>query len=128
MINKNSREEAQLLYDLSKESGFSDNFYEDKFNFLMGYVSEVNEKISEKDILDFHLSHRTIFNFEYEPSKNTPKIIWRYLSSSNLLENIDNIDLGDVETISLIEQATHNGIYTEQELFELYLDPGVGCL
>ena len=120
LVNKNSREEAQLLYDLSKESGFSDNFYEDKFNFLMGYVSEVNEKISEKDILDFHLSHRTIFNFEYEPSKNTPKIIWRYLASSNLLENIDNIDLGDVEKISLIEQATHNGIYTEQELFELY--------
>ena len=120
LVNKNSREEAQLLYDLSKESGFSDNFYEDKFNFLMGYVSEVNEKISEKDILDFHLSHRTISNFEYEPTKKTPKIIWKYLSSSNLLENIDNIDLGDVEKISLIEQATHNGIYTEQELFELY--------
>ena len=120
LVNKNSREEAQLLYDLSKESGFSDNFYEDKFNFLMGYVSEVNEQISEKDILDFHLSHRTISNFEYEPTKKTPKIIWKYLSSSNLLENIDNIDLGDLEKISLIENATHNGSYTEQELFELY--------
>ena len=120
LVNKNSREEAQLLYDLSKELGFSDNFYEDKFNFLMGYVSEVSEQISEKDILDFHLSHRTISNFEYEPTKKTPKIIWKYLSSSNLLENIDNIDLGDLEKISLIENATHNGSYTEQELFELY--------
>ncbi|SVC93285.1 uncharacterized protein METZ01_LOCUS346139, partial [marine metagenome] len=71
-------------------------------------------------ILDFHLSHRTSSNFEYEPTKKTPKIIWRYLSSSNLLENIDNIDLGDLEKISLIEKATHNGSYTEQELFELY--------
>ncbi len=43
LVNKNNREEAQLLYDLSKELGFSDNFYEDKFNFLMGYVSEVSE-------------------------------------------------------------------------------------
>ena len=120
LVNKNSREEAQLLYDLSKELGFSDNFYDDKFNFLMGYVPEVSEQISEKDILDFHLSHRTISNFRYEPTKKTPKIIWKYLSSSNLLENIDNIDLGDLEKISLIENATHNGSYTEQELFELY--------
>ena len=120
LVNKNSREEAQLLYDLLKESGFNDNFYEDKFNFLMGYVSEVSDQISEKDILDFHLSHRTISNFKYEPTKKTPKIIWKYLSSSNLLENIDNVDLGDLEKISLIEKATHNGSYTEQELFELY--------
>ena len=120
LVNKNSREEAQLLYDLLKESGFSDNYYEDKFNFLMGYVSEVSEQISEKDILDFHLSHRTISNFEYEPTNKTPKIIWKYLSSSNLLENIDDIDLGDLEKISLIEKATHNGSYTEQELFEFY--------
>jgi hypothetical protein len=120
LVNNNNREEAQLLYDLSKESGFSDNYYEDKFNFLMGYVSEVSEQISEKDILDFHLSHRTISNFEYEPTNRTPKIIWKYLSSSNLLENINDIDLGDLEKISLIEKATHNGIYTEQELFEFY--------
>ena len=120
LVNNNNREEAQLLYDLSKESGFSDNYYEDKFNFLMGYVSEVSEQISEKDILDFHLSHRTISNFEYEPTNKTPKIIWKYLSSSNLLENIDDIDLGDLEKISLIEKATHNGSYTEQELFEFY--------
>ncbi len=120
LVNNNNREEAQLLYDLSKESGFSDNYYEDKFNFLMGYVSEVSEQISEKDILDFHLSHRTISNFEYEPTNKTPKIIWKYLSSSNLLENTDDIDLGNVEKISLIEKATHNGNYIEQELFELY--------
>ena len=120
LVNENNREEAQLLYDLSKELGFNDNFYEEKFNFLMGYTSEVSEKISEKDILDFHLSHRTSSNFKYEPTKKTSKIIWKYLSTSNLLENIDNIDLGDLEKISLIEKATHNGSYKEQELFELY--------
>ena len=120
LVNKNNREEAQLLYDLLKELGFNENFYDDKFNFLMGYSSNSNEKVSEKDILNFHLSHRTNLKFEYEPNKKTPEIIWKYLSSSNLLENIDNVDLGDLEKISLIEEATHNGSYTEEELFELY--------
>ena len=53
-------------------------------------------------------------------SENTSKIIWRYLSSSNLLENIDEIDLEDIEKLSLIEQATHEGNYSEKELLDLY--------
>ena len=42
------------------------------------------------------------------------------LSSSNLLENIDLIDLEDVEKVKIIEKATHDENYTEKELFELY--------
>ena len=78
------------------------------------------KQISEKNILDFHLSHRTNPQFQYKPSKSTSKIIWRYLSSSNLLENIDEIDLEDIEELSLIEQATHEGNYSEKELLDLY--------
>ena len=120
LINENKTEEAQLQFDLMKELDFKDEFFETKFNFIMGYTADDEKQISEKNILDFYLSHRTNSQFQYKPSKNTKKIIWRYLSSSNLLENIDEIDLEDVDKLSLIEQATHKGNYSEQELLNLY--------
>ena len=120
LINENRTEEAQLQFDLMKELDFNDEFFEKKYNFIMGYTSDDEKQISEKNILDFHLSHRTNPQFQYMPSKNTSKIIWRYLSSSNLLENIDAIDLEDIEKLSLIEQATHEGNYSEKELLDLY--------
>ena len=120
LINENRTEEAQLQFDLMKELDFIDEFFEKKYNFIMGYTSDDEKQISDKNILDFHLSHRTNPQFQYIPSKNTSKIIWRYLSSSNLLENIDEIDLEDIEKLSLIEQATHEGNYSEKELLDLY--------
>ena len=120
LINENRTEEAQLQFDLMKELDFNDEFFEKKYNFIMGYTSDDEKQISDKNILDFHLSHRTNPQFQYMPSKNTSKIIWRYLSSSNLLENIDEIDLEDIEKLSLIEQATHEGNYSEKELLDLY--------
>ena len=120
LINENRTEEAQLQFDLMKELDFNDEFFEKKYNFIMGYTSDDEKQISEKNILDFHLSHRTNPQFQYKPSKSTSKIIWRYLSSSNLLENIDEIDLEDIEKLSLIEQATHEGNYSEKELLDLY--------
>jgi len=120
LIDQEKREEAQLLYDLNNETGFQDDFYEDKFNFLMEYTEKTDESISDKNILNFHLSHRTNNNFNYQPKENSPKFIWRYLSSSNLLENVNEIDLEDDEKISLIEKATHDQNYEEKELFELY--------
>ena len=45
----------------------------------MGYSDKIDNKISEKSILDFHLSHRTNSNFVFEPNESTSKIIWRYL-------------------------------------------------
>ena len=120
LIDQQKREEAQLLFDLNKEFGLKDDFYENKFNFLMEYIEKTDEKISDKNILHFHLSHRTNSNFIYQPNENTPKFIWRYLSSANLLEKINTINLENVEKISLIEKATHEKNYEEKELFELY--------
>ena len=120
LIDQEKREEAQLLYDLNKEFGFKDDFYEDKFNILMGYTEKEDESISDKNILNFHLSHRVNNNFNYQPKENSPKFIWRYLSSSNLLENVNDINLEDDEKIYLIEKATHEQNYEEKELFELY--------
>ena len=87
---------------------------------MIGYTSEVDNEISEKNILNFHLSHRTNPNFSYTPSEKTSKIIWKYLSSSNLLEQVDLVDLEDVEKIRFIEKATNDKNYKEQELFALY--------
>ena len=120
LINDNKKEEAQLLIDLKKESGFDDKFYEKKINYLMGYNNEPETEISEDTILNFHLSHRTNPEFKFEPNNSTSKEIWKYLSKSNLLDNVKNIDLTEVDKLSIIEKATHEGNYTEKELFELY--------
>ena len=120
LINNDKKEKAQLFLDLKKESGFSEKFYENKINYLMGYENKPETTISEKTILDFHLSHRTNPEFEYEPTESTSRKIWKYLSTSNLLGDIQDIDLTDIDKISNIEKATHEGNYSEKELFELY--------
>ena len=120
LINAGIREEAQLQFDIKKELGFKDDFFEKKFNYLMKYNEEIDLEISNKTILDFHLSHITNEDFKFEPDETTSKIIWRYLSSSNLLEGIENIDLEDQNKIFSIEKATHERNYSEKELFDLY--------
>ena len=120
LINNNKKEEAQLLLDLKKEQGFEEKFYEKKINFLMGYSSLPDLQISENTILDFHLSHRTNPQFKFEPTDSTSKKIWKYLSTSNLLDNIKDVELTDVVKINGIEKATHEKHYAEKELFELY--------
>ena len=120
LLNLNKNEEAQLHFDLLKEIGFEDKFFEKKFNYLMGYDTNINVEISEESLLDFHLSHRTNPDFTFEPNINTSQLIWKYLSSSNLLESIDIIDLEDTDKIFTIEKATHDKNYKESELFALY--------
>ena len=120
LLNLNKKEEAQLHFDLLKEIGFEDKFFEKKFNYLMGYDTNINVEISEESLLDFHLSHRTNLDFTFEPNINTSQLIWKYLSSSNLLESIDIIDLEDTDKIFTIEKATHDKNYKESELFALY--------
>ena len=112
--------EAQLILDLKKELGFQNNYFENKLNFLFGYDIKLDKKISEKSILDFHLAHATDTNFSFEPSNKTDKIIWKYLSSANLLYNIEEIEITEFEKISIIEKATHNKNYPEKNLYKLY--------
>ena len=120
LINYGKNEEAQLILDLQKELGFKDDYFENKINYLFGYMDEANKEISESSILDFHLAHRTNPEFEFEPRKETPKLIWKYLSASNLLFNIQDIEITDIDKISTIEKATHDKNYSEKELFEFY--------
>ena len=120
LINYGKNEEAQLILDLQKELGFKDDYFENKINYLFGYIDEPNKEVSEKSILDFHLAHRTNSEFSYDPKKDTPKLIWKYLSTSNLLYNIQDLETTDIDKISTIEKATHDKNYSEQDLFEFY--------
>ena len=120
LINAGRSEEAQLILDLKKELGFNDEYFEKKLNYLFGYTQDPDPSISETSILDFHLAHRTNPDFIFEPKKNTDPQIWKYLSASNLLFNIEEVDIVEEEKISLIEKATHDKNYSEKDLFALY--------
>ena len=120
LINYGKNEEAQLILDLKKELGFQDDYYENKISYLFGYVEEADKAISENSILDFHLAHRTDPEFFFEPNEDTPKFIWQYLSASNLLFNIKDIQITDIDKISTIEKAVHDKNYSEKDLFEFY--------
>ena len=92
LINNGKKEEAQIDFDLKKELGFKDKYFEKKISYLLGYSSNIDEELSEKTILDFHLAHITNPNFSYEPKKDTNDLIWKYLSSSNLLNSYQQLD------------------------------------
>ena len=78
LINNDRKEEAQLFFDLLKERGFKDKFFESKINFLLGITEQSSDKkILDNNLLNFYLSHITSDNFEYEPSDKTDKYIWK---------------------------------------------------
>ncbi len=120
LINSGRNDEAQLILDLKKELGFNDEYFEKKINYLFGYSETPDLTISEDSVLDFHLAHRTNPDFAFDPKKNTNPLIWKYLSASNLLFNIEEIDILEDDKISIIEQATHDKNYSEKDLFSLY--------
>lgn len=86
----------------------------------MNYEKKDTNNISKKTPLDFHLSHITSENFNFQPDENTKKYIWKYLASYNLLEGINDIDLENDNKIINIEKATNNENYSETELLNLY--------
>tara|TARA_B100001063_G_scaffold19856_1_gene15262 strand:+ start:162 stop:1934 length:1773 start_codon:yes stop_codon:yes gene_type:complete len=120
LVSAGRIDEAQLIFDLKKELGFKDKYFEKKINYFFGFNDKPEKTISEASILDFHLAHKTNPDFIFEPKKNTSSLIWKYLSTSNLLYNIEEIDIIELDKISLIEKATHDKNYSEDDLFSLY--------
>ena len=120
LIKNGKKDEAQLIFELKKELGFNEQYFENKINYIFGYANEVDNKISEKNILEFHLAHKTNPEFYFEPNENTNPLIWKYLAASNLLYQINEIDLNELEKIKLVEYATHNKNYSEDDLFQIY--------
>ena len=119
LINSDRKEEAQLVFDLLKERGFKDKFFENKINFLLGITEQSNgKKILDNNLLNFYLSHITSDNFEYEPNDKTDKYIWKYLSSANLIQ-VDNIENENV--ILTYEQAAAQNSFEKDEIFKIYL-------
>ena len=120
LIVAKRKDEAQLYLDLKKELGFKEKYFENKVNYLLGFSSKIDEEISEKSILDFHLAHKSNPNFNFEPTEKTEKIIWKYLSSANLLNSFKEIDVSELDKIANIEKAVHDNNYPEKNLFALY--------
>ena len=120
LIKLDKKDEAQIIFDLKQELGFKDKYFEEKINYLFGYSDKIDDSISEKSILYFHLAFEVNPNLIFEPKDNTDKIIWKYLSSFNLLSSFQEIDISELEKISTIEKAVHNKNYPEKDLFELY--------
>ncbi len=118
LVNNGQKDEAQLLLDLKKESGFEDKFFENKINFLLGISDETSEKILDDNLLNFYLSHITSANFKYEPNDKTDKYIWRYLSSANLIKAGD---FENEEIISAYEKAASENSFDNNEIFKIYL-------
>ena len=118
LINEDRKEEAQLLFDLAKERGLKDSFFEDKINFLLGITDKTSNKILANNLLNFYLSHITSENFIFEPNDKTDKYIWRYLSSANLLQNNS---FENEEIVITYEQAAASNSFENDEVFKIYL-------
>ncbi len=117
ILNK-KKEEALLNFDLLREEGRSDKFFDDKILFLLGMKEKPNNKISDKNLLNFYLSSITVEGFKYEPNKKTDKNIWKYLAASNLIV-IDELE--DPETIKNYETAANEGSFEKDKIFEIYM-------
>ena len=118
LIHNDRKDEAQLIFDLLKEKGFKDNFFENKINFLLGMREDTEQKILDNDLLNFYLSQITNKNFKYEPNDKTNKYIWRYLTSANLIKVND---LENENIIATYEQAASENSFNNDEIFKIYL-------
>ena len=116
IFNKNNNE-AQLQLDILREENQSDNFFDEKINFLLGVTSKTSEKVKEDNLLNFYLSSVTIKDFKYEPKKDTAKIIWEYLNAANLIK-LD--DAQDKDKLRGLEIAANQDQFDKQKIFDIY--------
>ena len=116
ILNK-KQEEAQLNFDLLREEGRSDKFFNDKILFLLGMKEKANKKILDNNLLNFYLSSVTVEDFKYDPTEKTNKNIWKYLNASNLI-SINYTE--DKETMRKYEIAANEGTFDQDKIFEFY--------
>jgi hypothetical protein len=117
LVFNDKKSEAQLLLDLLREQNQSDNFYDDKINFLLGVSSKTTNKISEKNLLNFYLSSITTKDLNFKPNKNTKEEIWRYLNASNLIKLEDATDK---ERLKELEVAANQDQVDKDTIFKIY--------
>ena len=119
LIIQDKNNEAQLLFDLNSEIDNLDDFFVRKFEVLMGY-EDSNYILSDENVLYFHLSHKTDNKLIYYPSVESEEFIWKYLSNSNLIKNLNDFNLSDIDQVKFVEKATSEGIFEERDLLNLY--------
>ena len=117
LVFNDKKPEAQLLLDLLREQKQSNNFYDDKINFLLGVTDKTSNKINEENLLNFYLSSVTINNFKYEPTKKTKSEIWTYLNAANLIKLED---ASDKDKLKELEMAANNNQLDKNKIFEIY--------
>ena len=117
LIFKNKKNEAQLVFDILKEQGLSNKFFDSKINFLLGIDPKPNNQIRDDNLLNFYLSSVTVPNFSYEPSNKTNKFIWEYLNAANLVK-IENFN--DKEKIKTLEIAANDNSLNKSKIFQIY--------
>jgi hypothetical protein len=112
---KNS--EAQLLLDLLREQNLSSKFYDNRINFLLGLTEKTDNKIDDKNLLNFYLSSITTSNFNYEASSKTKPEIWKYLNAANLIK-FD--EANSREKLKKLEISANNNRLDKKTIFEFY--------
>jgi len=117
LIFNNKKNQARLLLDLLREEKLSDNFYDDRINFLLGYSDKIKTKVYDNNLLNFYLSSITIPDFKYEPGPKTGKFIWEYLNSANLLI-VEDVE--DKNRIKSFELAANINTYDKLKIFAIY--------
>ena len=117
LIFNDKKPEAQLLLDLLREQKQSSKFYDNKINFLLGLTDKTNNKINEKNLLNFYLSSITIADFKYEPTNKTKSEIWKYLNAANLIKLED---ASDKKKLKELEIAANNDQLNKNKIFEIY--------
>ena len=117
LVFNDKKPEAQLLLNLLREQKQSNNFYDDKINFLLGVTDKTTNKINEENLLNFYLSAVTIVNFKYEPTKKTKPEIWTYLNAANLIKLEDASDKGKLKELEI---AANNDQLDKNKIFEIY--------
>ena len=117
LINKNKKNEAQLLLDLLREQKLSNNFFDNKINYLLGVNPTVDQKIDDTNLLNFYLSSITVPDFNYTPDDKTSTKIWKYLSSANLI-NIENFN--DENKVKELEIAANKNNLEKAYILEIY--------
>ncbi len=117
LIFNDKKNEAQLVFDILKEQGLSDKFFDDKINFLLGISTETNSKVKDDNLLNFYLSSITTPDFKYEPNAKTDKYIWEYLNAANLVQVED---VSDKEKIKNLEIAANNNSFNKERIFQIY--------
>ena len=117
LVFNNKKSQAQLLLDLLREQKQSDNFFDNKINYLLGISDKTSNKINDKNLLNFYLSSITIKDFNYEPSEKTKKEIWKYLNAANLIK-LD--DVTNKIKIKELEVASNEGSVDKNLIFNIY--------